>query len=109
MKLDIKASLKHAALCVEQWEHHDRFRETEADKSLYEGECPDDIAAYKALLLLNAIHEQVPFFETVPTCPECCQEHPAYWTMESYKIDCECGCRFEVHRHMTSIPCEVME
>lgn len=49
------AVLERAKVTVEQWDKHDQFRQTEADKSLNDpriGE-PDDVAIARTVLRLN--------------------------------------------------------
>lgn len=49
------AVLERAKVAVEQWDNHDQYRQTEADKSLSDpriGE-PDDVAIARTVLRLN--------------------------------------------------------
>ena len=49
------AVLNRARVTVEQWDNHDKYRQTEADKSLNDPQIgePDDVAIARALLRAN--------------------------------------------------------
>lgn len=46
-------AMELAILVVKQWDKHDKFRATEADKALWDGDEPDDVAIARALIESN--------------------------------------------------------
>jgi hypothetical protein len=53
--------------------------------------------------------DKSPFHRDVPTCPECDQPYEANYAVESVKINCDCGWKFEARRHIISLPLEMRD